>query len=397
MELAILGAFDRYNYGDLLFPLILHKFLPGTNIMHYGLSEADFTEIGSVQAKPFSEFFNKYKNSNSKNVIIVAGGSVVGTRAAILYSFLKHTPILNLCRYISKILHLPNPADKIAQKKLNITWGNYPFFPVKPNNKTLLIYNAVGDNFKGNLQEIDGLKDADYLSVRNKSLFDRLKCFLDKEKLALSPDSASVISSLWPKKSLKNLMTPEAKSILTDFKDGYIIFQAKAKTKWHFRAIRKQLNRLYHETKLPIVLLSIGRACRHEDHILSERLSQKLSVPSRTANVMGLHDIMGLIAHSSMFIGTSLHGNITAMSYAVPHIGITPIRKLDHYLKHWDIEPVKTMGSVKVSHLCDAALTVLQNTDRNELQKNAERLNLLSSENLKKISQLVQDYLNCSY
>ena len=392
MELAILGAFDRYNYGDLLFPLILHKFLPDTNIMHYGLSEADFTEIGSVQAKPFSEYFNRYKNSNSKNVIIVAGGSVVGTRAAILYSFLKYTPILNLCRNICKVLHLPNPADKIAQKKLNITWGDYPFCPVKPNDKTLLIYNAVGDNFKGSLQKIDGLKDADYLSVRNKSLFDRLKCFLDKEKLALSPDSASVISSLWPKESLKNLMTAEAKSILTDFKDGYIIFQAKSKTKWRFRAIKKQLYRLYHETKLPIVLLSIGRACRHEDHILSERLSQKLSAPSRTANVMDLHDIMGLIAHSSMFIGTSLHGNITAMSYAVPHIGITPIRKLDHYLKHWDIEPVKTMGSVNVSDLCDAALKVLLDTDKNLLLKNAERLCLLSSENLQKISRLVQDY-----
>ena len=48
---------------------------------------------------------------------------------------------------------------------------------------------------------------------------------------------------------------------------------------------------------------------------------------------------MYLIANSRFFAGTSLHGNITAMSYAVPHIGLNrEISKLDNYLKTWDLE-----------------------------------------------------------
>lgn len=47
---------------------------------------------------------------------------------------------------------------------------------------------------------------------------------------------------------------------------------------------------------------------------------------------------MMLIAQSKIFIGTSLHGNITALSFCVPHIGLTTRDpKLESFLNSWDL------------------------------------------------------------
>ena len=46
---------------------------------------------------------------------------------------------------------------------------------------------------------------------------------------------------------------------------------------------------------------------------------------------------MYLIANSKAYIGTSLHGAITSMSYAVPHVGLI-VEKLDAYLHTWGVE-----------------------------------------------------------
>ena len=55
-----------------------------------------------------------------------------------------------------------------------------------------------------------------------------------------------------------------------------------------------------------------------------------------------LIDSISLIAHSTVFAGSSLHGNITAMSYAIPHFPInTQVTKLNHYVKQWDIPNIK--------------------------------------------------------
>lgn len=399
MEIAVLGALDRYNYGDLLFPSILRNYLPKEtkeiDIKYYGLIEADFEEFSGVQIRPFSEFYSKFKDSDAKNVIIIAGGSVVGSPAGRLYSYLTDSSaMLNLCSSLCNRLHLPDPLSRMAQKELDITWGEFPLCPPKPNSRTLLIYNAVGDKFKSNRNLIENLKCADYLSVRNPNLFDALRQILDRTKLALCPDSAAVMSRIWSKDSLAGMAGGDARRIIQNYKNGYIVFQAKLNARRRIKTIRKQLNRLYHNTELPILFIPLGRAHRCEDHVFLNELTEKLDIPSQMADVTQLHDIMCLIAHSTLFIGTSLHGNVTAMSYAVPHLGITNISKLDQYLKCWDIEPNNVTGTVNLSHICDGALNVLHNADKNELRENARRLSELAENNLNTISELVSKYCN---
>jgi polysaccharide pyruvyl transferase WcaK-like protein len=45
-----------------------------------------------------------------------------------------------------------------------------------------------------------------------------------------------------------------------------------------------------------------------------------------------------VIAQAAVFAGTSLHGAITAISYAVPHVGLRDcVPKVDTFLADWDL------------------------------------------------------------
>ena len=398
IEIAILGALDRYNYGDLLFPLILRHYLKtkGTNaiISCYGLIGADYEQVGSVRVRPFHEFYRRYlEDTKSKNVIIIAGGRVMAPRAGTLYSFIRSTPLLNVIGLAAQVFHLPNPADRIAQRKLQITWGDFPFCPTRPNQKTLLIYNAVGGNARLVPQLLPAVSQADSISIRNPALFTRLKEELSEKNVMLCPDSAAVMSRLWPLNWLRDRMSPQVAAILKDYPDGYIVVQLKNKYQRCLTQIAHELNQLCHQSRLPLVLVPLGRAARHEDQVLLQSLARQLTVPSQFAQSTHIHDIMGLIAHADLFIGTSLHGNITAMSYARPHLGIGSIPKLDQYIKYWDVEPNKSTGTVKPNQICSAAIHVLEKTDKGQLQQNAEQLSQLSHEDLIRIAERVQQYI----
>ena len=83
-------------------------------------------------------------------------------------------------------------------------------------------------------------------------------------------------------------------------------------------------------------------------------------------------DSIALIAHACVFAGTSLHGNITAMSYGVPHFALHPkVEKLKLFLQKWDVEN---------SQICNNYSEIVENfkiaikSDSNTLDKNAKRL-----------------------
>ncbi len=73
-KILIIGAFDRYNYGDLLFPLILEKQLDTYHkdfqYEFYGLVESDLSKEGgkpTLDLKAFYEACNQPDQKSSCN------------------------------------------------------------------------------------------------------------------------------------------------------------------------------------------------------------------------------------------------------------------------------------------------------------------------------------------
>ena len=86
MKIALVGAFDRYNYGDILMPIIMHnQIIDNLNIKnvefsYYGLFESDMSKCKGYSTKALSELKN-----NDVDVIIFVGGEILTSRYTGMY------------------------------------------------------------------------------------------------------------------------------------------------------------------------------------------------------------------------------------------------------------------------------------------------------------------------
>lgn len=93
----ILGPFDRYNYGDLLFPLILEAYIkkystkPFT-VEYYGLISSDLSQFGAKKTKSIKDFYSEIKDNDK---VIIAGGESLCTS----WPICTHILILRLTHF----------------------------------------------------------------------------------------------------------------------------------------------------------------------------------------------------------------------------------------------------------------------------------------------------------
>ena len=66
-SINIISAGDRYNYGDVLYSVVMSEYLKkyepeiyaGYNIEHYGIIKSDLTEAGGLETLPIRELYKK--------------------------------------------------------------------------------------------------------------------------------------------------------------------------------------------------------------------------------------------------------------------------------------------------------------------------------------------------
>src|SRR5690606_810698 len=92
-KLLIIGAFDRYNYGDLLFPLIIEKQLDsyGKNFQYeyFGIVESDLSKEGGKPTLGLDAFYEQLADPEQKASVIIAGGEALGVTWNSLYASLN--------------------------------------------------------------------------------------------------------------------------------------------------------------------------------------------------------------------------------------------------------------------------------------------------------------------
>jgi len=387
----ILGAFDRYNYGDLLFPKILSFVFELANISPHvkllALIDADLTNNGGGCVEALSKYINKF---TEKDVLIIAGGEIVGASISVLYFYLKKANVLFFLNKLASKIGLTDFINLFCKLSLGLDL-EYPYLLDERKLGCKVIYNAVGGHVFSE-KVLQPIQNATYFSTRSLPLYERLISNITKDstrkKILLFPDSVAVISDYYKINAIRNQVSYANTSALESFGYSYIAFQVSKSYYYENKSvILEQLVKLYTKTKLPIVLVPIGIALRHEDHVACEDIKLSLSVPSYLLNSKTIYDIMYAIANARLFIGTSLHGNITAMSYDIPNVGIGGY-KLDDYLKKWGWEMQK-VGCISPEDISSFALKVLKQNpyickDTNMRHKE------LAYENLKNIVRIVK-------
>jgi len=342
-----IGAFDRFNYGDLLFPIISKNFIeknyPGLKFDGYALARSDFSRFGALETKEISRL---YRNGGVKDgdVIYFCGGGILGSDWLSMHANLLGDVGNNAIYYLSRLL-----GYRLANNLSRLYFGARSEFPwiASPEDfsaQVKIIYNAAGGSELSALagdvkaRALEKLSTAAYLSVRDEETKRICASIEERVPVSLVPDSAVLMSEQFPRSVLESKVGAELKSVVA--RGRYVCFQANYQyVQQNFRETIIQLEKIHRDYGVRVLLLPIGRYVGLDDHKGLMELKKSIKVP---VDVVGdnatIWDIMYSIAAASLFVGTSLHGNVTAQSFAVPHIGLSARRsKLDFYLETWDI------------------------------------------------------------
>ncbi len=230
-------------------------------------------------------------------------------------------------------------ADLLCKRRYKLQ-GGYSYLPPKLSG-TLTAFDTIGSgvsrySLSHYLNKVrTRISNSDYLSVRDSRVVKSIDSFSSPD---LFPDSAITMADF----ITDDFLVEECSDQINQLKNkDYICFQA-APNKTDASAIEwvDILNKISERYSLEVILCPIGYASGHDDFDFLEEIHKKSLGKFTLLYELNLWEIMSIIKNSKIFLGTSLHGVITALSFSVSYIGLNPkVTKLDAFLKNWGINP----------------------------------------------------------
>lgn len=398
-RIYILAPNDRFNYGDLIFPYIVKERLSDitNDFVFCSTFTSDLSEKGGIPTVGFKDLYRM--DNKDDNYLVIAGGESLFSPWGGICSFVdkgvaKFSRLIGSLCYHLHIRHLipgfyiDNIITMYAKRKFKFK-TQFPFTIAKSEIKNLngVYYNSVGNvslltnKYLYSKRFHDILCDSDYISVRDE----KTSKYLDNMHIdhKLVPDSAILMSDVF---SEEFLVSKIEGGLSTYCKSApYIFFQINLGI-WtnNSVAILEQIRHLLSQTETNIVLCPIGTALGHSDNIALNEIYDRLSPNKKVRLVHNptLWEIMWLIKNCNLYIGTSLHGAITAMSWGVPYLSHT-VGKVKAYIDYWGKNSEKHFSSI--SSLSDFALRLLTNEEK----ENADNQKLLVRESLDTIHDMI--------
>jgi len=340
------GAFDRYNYGDNLMPIIFQKYIEKYypdlllqfEIEYAGISHSNLEKYLCLKTKSIKKVA---KHLTKDSAIIVIGGEVLGATNDILHLHMQKTSLTH--KIIKKFKQKFPLSYKLYLNSCYSTPWDYPFVI----NKNLLpdgvkvIYNTVGGRLNPKNNEVYSkirkrIFSSDYFSVRDSRTF---KDLTELDKPVLSPDSVFLLPDVIDLNFIETNIRPDVKLFGENHRQ-YVFQVAPNKLDCTLDILIDQITQLSKNDKSKVVLLPIGYASGHDDMHILKKINNAIPKETILLNDLNLWEILYIIKNCKAFIGTSLHGVITAMAYGIPHFGINKnISKLDAFLSEWSFEP----------------------------------------------------------
>ncbi|WP_184415127.1 polysaccharide pyruvyl transferase family protein [Rhodocyclus tenuis] len=367
---ALLGAFDRFNYGDLLFPVIAKREFAANSplacVRTYALARSDLSRFGAEPTRSLRTLLQPGSLVEG-DAVIFAGGGTIGAQWSAMHGNLLGRGGNVMLYYLHRLL-----GDDAVQALSRQRFGGCSALPwvIAPEDLPFPVpvaYNAVGASEVVNLspelrsRTLETLGRASYVSVRDATSYALLAPVEAQAPLFMAPDSAVLMSEHF---SVDWLAARASPALLARVDEApYVCFQADVRyVRRHREAIVAALGEIYGRYGLPAALLPIGRYVGLEDQIALRELHARLKTPSfLVGGHASIWETMLVMAKASLFIGSSLHGAVTAQSFAVPHLGLDDPRrqKLGHYLATWDIaEQALCIAVHEMADLAGQALAV---------------------------------------
>lgn len=341
---VIFGAFDRHNFGDLLFAHIVARELVDRNVVFAGVVERDLTQWGGHCVEALS----KIAGDPVKTDLIVAGGEVLtcpAWQAAVMV-----LPPDEAAAAAIRWSEASPERDTWAAQVLG-TSQLAPYVPSKSllANPGRLIYNSVGGVDLASLdpamksEVVAALKSADVVSVRDRVT----QVALEAEGIgaALAPDCAVRVKELFGETIAVHGSRGEPAAVREKFPSGYLAvqFSADCGDDATLEKVARQIEEAARDAQCGVVFFRAGIAPWHDDLEPYRRTASRLSVPVHVFESAHLWDICAVIAQARGFLGTSLHGWIVAGALGLVSMGFVAaalkregkISKQNAYSQNW--------------------------------------------------------------
>lgn len=364
--LILFGAFDRHNFGDLLFPHLMTALLPERSFGFAGLAARDLRVFGGHRVKPLASW-SAARPAN----LIHAGGELL-TCSAWQAAVMLLDP-LEAAAAIARYDDDPAAAAEWAARQL----GTSRTIPYVVGRDVLtapgrLVFNAIGGvewNALSSVQRGEvkaALRQADWLSVRDHVTQAALRA--EGIDVPLCPDPAVMVEQCFGEVIRQRQQQGVVKAMRDAFPKGYLAcqFSTDFADDASLDALAQGLSRTAAATGLGLALFRAGAAPWHDDPALYEKLLGRLP-PGMAQRFPSLHlwDICALIAASRGVVGSSLHGRIVALAYGLPRVSLLPPQlgaRLDKriaFAETWEPESLpRAVGASQVERAVKQALGV---------------------------------------
>lgn len=385
---ALIGAYDRNNYGDLLMPMVFERQYRKNNpkmndlviFEYYGQEAKDMSYVKSYNTNALVEC---YQNCD---VAIIVGGETFSSDYRLMYFNLQTNYFkLFFFRLLNKVF--PKAVEKLCRKLL---YGKEkkPWILDKDKlNCQKLIYNTVGGNCGYSKEVLDALKKVDYLAIRNEQDYKKLQ--EHGINTQLYPDSVVTLSTYFSSSEIKENCRQK---ILEMTAKKYYVFQINKRDGMPIiDEIVKSILSTCEKMNMECILVPIGYAQGHEDQVVLKKIKEKCaSERVKFVSFANIYETMYIIKQSEIFVGTSLHGVITALTFGVPHMFFTSkIPKVLNYMNTWESTPIHY---TEAKDMDESIKKLLETEDiRSKTQKIAQEFKEKIEENFTNINKLINE------
>lgn len=343
----LFGAFDRHNFGDLLFPHVVAVLLGRKNLIYAGLAQRDLRRQGGHLVQPLAQLAKDWRCRPVN--ILHAGGELLtcdAWEAAVML-----LPPEQARETILRFAAHPQQKQEWARRRLGISAlapyvASRELFP----DACSVICNAVGGMDLDardpalRAEVLAKLGAADRVGVRDARTLALLQAAgIDAR---LMPDPAVMVAELFGARIDEHAQQGEVARLRQAFPQGYVAVQCSTDfgDDRTLDEIALQLDRIALACGLGIVFFRAGAAPWHDDLDVYRRIGARLrTAAARIFDSLHLWDICALIASSRAYAGSSLHGRIVAMAFALPRVSLRypaqagGIAKAEAFAATWDL------------------------------------------------------------
>ena len=307
MNIAIIGAFDNENFGDLLFPDVLKLQFEKRKL---DVNLLLFSPVSRI--KPFTDDVRVFAVKDIEKIhleqgidaIILGGGDIIN-----FVNFIANTE--NYYAEYPGINYWMFPSFVAAKYNIKLLW-NCPGVPFDFPEPLVPTFTEIIDF-------------ADYLSVRDNQSKERLSRLCDSDKITVAPDGVFSISNIVSKTETEEIYKKLSSKLSLPKSGEYIVVQI-ARALGHEEKIAAELLEIKNKYNKKLVLMPIGYV--HDDIIDLSKIKALIEDEGILIEEKLIPlEMLSVLANAFAFIGSSMHGSVVALSYAVPGLALNFLRQ----------------------------------------------------------------------